>query len=409
MQTFSDAALPQALVHALAQMNFTTPTPIQAEAIPLALDGKDILGSAQTGTGKTGAFGIPLIARLLSDPTAGALVLTPTRELAVQVLDTLHKMLGARSGIHTALLIGGEPMPKQFRQLRMKPRLVVGTPGRINDHLERGSVSLAETRFLVLDETDRMLDMGFGIQLERIIKHIPSERQTLMFSATLPANIVKLADRYLSSPVRIAVGSTTTPTARIRQEIIHTAEGDKYGRLIGEIERREGSIIVFVKTKWGAEKLAEKLNRQDHSASAIHGDLRQTKRDQVIRNFRESRYRIMVATDIAARGLDIPHIAHVINYDLPQCPEDYIHRIGRTARAGAEGEAVNLITPQDGAKWRAIHRLMNPGSGGGESERGDAARGPRKPARRFGGGGKPQRPAAGHAPKVARGGARNSH
>ncbi len=401
MQNFSDAALPQALLQSLARMNFTTPTPIQCEAIPLALEGKDILGSAQTGTGKTGAFGIPLVARLLSQPTGTALVLTPTRELAVQVLDALRQMLGASSPIHTALLIGGEPMPKQFQQLRMKPRLVVGTPGRINDHLERGSLSLADTRFLVLDETDRMLDMGFGIQLDRIAKHIPTERQTLMFSATLPANIVKLADKYLSSPVRISVGSTTTPTAKIKQEIIHTAETEKYGRLVGELERREGSIIVFVKTKWGAEKLAEKLNRNDHSADAIHGDLRQNKREKVIQNFRDSRYRIMVATDIAARGLDIPHIAHVINYDLPQCPEDYIHRIGRTARAGAEGQAVNLITPQDGAKWRAIHRLMNPGSSP-ETDRSEGARSARKPAqRRYG---KPQgAPAtAGHAPRPAK-------
>ena len=401
MQNFSDAALPQALLQSLARMNFNTPTPIQSEAIPLALEGKDILGSAQTGTGKTGAFGIPLIARLLSQPTGSALVLTPTRELAVQVLDTLKQLLGARSPIHTALLIGGEPMPKQYQQLRMKPRLVVGTPGRINDHLERGSLSLADTRFLVLDETDRMLDMGFGIQLDRIAKHIPAERQTMMFSATLPHNIVKLADKYLSSPVRISVGSTTTPTAKIKQEIIHTAETEKYGRLVGELERREGSIIVFVKTKWGAEKLAEKLNRQDHSADAIHGDLRQNKRDKVIQNFRNSKYRIMVATDIAARGLDIPHIAHVINYDLPQCPEDYIHRIGRTARAGAEGEAVNLITPQDGAKWRAIHRLMNPGAAAPEGERGEGARSARKPSqRRYG---KPQGAAnQSHAPRPAK-------
>jgi superfamily II DNA/RNA helicase len=403
MQTFSDVALPQALLTALVRMNFTTPTPIQAEAIPVALAGKDILGSAQTGTGKTGAFGIPLVARLLSQPTGGALVLTPTRELAVQVLEMLKNLLGARSPINTALLIGGEPMPRQFQQLRAKPRLVVGTPGRINDHLERGSLSLADASFLVLDETDRMLDMGFGVQLERIAKHLPTERQTLMFSATLPANIVKLSNKYLSDPVRIAVGSTTAPTARIKQEIIHTPETEKYTRLIVELERREGSIIVFVKTKWGAEKLAEKLNRQDHRADAIHGDLRQNKREKVIENFRNSKYRIMVATDIAARGLDIPHIAHVINYDLPQCPEDYIHRIGRTARAGAEGEAVNLITPQDGAKWRAIHRLMHPGAPMENDRGGHGERGPRtgeKPERRrFGGkpkpAGAPQTPAAG--------------
>jgi ATP-dependent RNA helicase DeaD len=399
MQTFLDLALPAALLQSLERMKFTTPTPVQAEAIPLALAGKDILGSAQTGTGKTAAFGIPLIARLLANPLEGALVLTPTRELAVQVLGALREMLG-RSLVPSALLIGGEPMPKQFQQLRAKPRLIVGTPGRINDHLERGSLSLAHVRFLVLDETDRMLDMGFGVQLERINKHLTSERQTLMFSATLPHNIVKLSEKYLSDPVRVSMGATNVPTANIKQDVVHMAETEKYTHLLQELQQREGSIIVFVKTKWGAEKLAEKLNRQDHSANAIHGDLRQSQRDRVIQAFRNQKHRIMVATDIAARGLDIPHIAHVINYDLPQCPEDYIHRIGRTARAGAEGSAVNLITPQDRGKWRAICNLMNPGSGGAESSgdrREQQSRRPKRPFRPAG-----AKPQAASAPGYTR-------
>lgn len=361
MRDFTTLNLPKALVQSLARMNFTTPTEIQAQAIPLALEGKDILGSAQTGTGKTGAFGIPLIAKILSEPQSSALVLTPTRELALQVITTLEQMLGRNSFINTALLIGGDSMYKQLQQLKRKPRILVGTPGRINDHLERGSLNLDKTNFLVLDEMDRMLDIGFSVQLETILQYLPRVRQTLMFSATLPNNVVKLAEKYLQQPVRVAVGSTTTPIAKIKQELVHTSEADKYNKLVAQLNQREGSILVFVKTKWSAEKMAEKLRREQHSADAIHGDLRQSRRDAVIRAFRARKHRIMVATDIAARGLDIPHIEHVINYDLPQCPEDYIHRIGRTARAGAEGTAINLLTPQDGSKWKAIHRLINPG------------------------------------------------
>ncbi|NDF12164.1 MAG: DEAD/DEAH box helicase [Proteobacteria bacterium] len=341
-------------------MNFSTPTPIQAQAIPLALEGKDVLGSAQTGTGKTGAFGIPLVAKLLASPRGSAMVLTPTRELAVQVLEAITKMLGKPTSIKTALIIGGDSMPKQLQQLRMRPRVIVGTPGRINDHLARGTLMLHDTNYLVLDETDRMLDMGFGVQLEKIVKYLPKQRQTMMFSATLPHNIMKLAEKYLTNPTRIAVGSNNTPIANINQEVIHVSSAGKFDELLNQIEKREGSIIIFVKTKWGAEKMADKLRKQGHSADAIHGDLRQNQRDRVIQAFRGKKHRIMVATDIAARGLDIPHIEHVINYDLPQAPEDYIHRIGRTARAGAEGAAVNLVSGEDGLKWRAIQRLINP-------------------------------------------------
>lgn len=364
MENFTTLNLPQTLMQSLERMKFTTPTPIQAQAIPLALEGKDILGSAQTGTGKTAAFGIPMVARLLGSPRGSALVLLPTRELAVQVLDAIQQMLGGKgSAIKTALLIGGESMPKQIQQLRARPRVVVGTPGRINDHLGRGTLMLHDTNFLVLDETDRMLDMGFSIQLDKIAKFLTApQRQTLMFSATLPENIIKLSQKYLTNPVRISVGSTTTPLAKITQEIIHTTDAEKYDKLTAQLDARTGSIIIFVKTKHGADRLAAKLNRQKYSADAIHGDLRQSKRDRVISAFRNREHRIMVATDIAARGLDIPHIEHVINYDLPQCPEDYIHRIGRTARAGAEGASVCLITPADGIKWRAITRLMNPGA-----------------------------------------------
>lgn len=360
MENFLSLGLPQPLLQSLERMQLKIPTPIQAQAIPHALEGKDILGSAQTGTGKTAAFGIPLVTKLMLNQRGSALVMTPTRELALQVLKTLQSLVGNQSAIKTALLIGGESMPKQLQQLRMRPRIIVGTPGRINDHLTRGSLMLHDTQFLVLDETDRMLDMGFSQQIEKIVKFMPQNRQTLLFSATLPGNIIKMAERYQRNPVRVSVGSTSTPIAKIKQEILHVSEGDKYTQLLAQLNSREGSILLFVKTKWGAEKMAKKLRGANHSADAIHGDLRQNKRDRVIEAFRNRKHRIMVATDIAARGLDIPHIEHVINYDLPQCPEDYIHRIGRTARAGAEGSALCFISPSDKIKWRDIQRLINP-------------------------------------------------
>ena len=360
MENFYTFGLPETLVQSLDRLNFKTPTPIQVATIPIALNGKDILGSAQTGTGKTGAFGIPLIAKLLSDQKSSALVLAPTRELAAQVLSALQDLLGRNSPIKTTLLIGGDSMMKQMQQLRMRPRLFVGTPGRINDHLERGNLNFSQTSFLVLDETDRMLDMGFSIQIERIIKHLPKQRQTLLFSATLPKNIIKIADSYLNQPERISMGSTSVPAPKIKQDIVHLSEEEKYPQLLNQLQQRSGSIIIFVKTKFGAENMAKRLRGENHQTDAIHGDLRHSKRETVIRGFRNSKYRILVATDIAARGLDIPHIEHVINFDLPQCPEDYIHRIGRTARAGAEGEALCFVTPGDRMKWNAINRLINP-------------------------------------------------
>jgi ATP-dependent RNA helicase DeaD len=350
-QDFTGFGLPAKLLQALARMQFKTPTPIQKDAIPLALAGHDILGSAQTGTGKTGAFGIPLIAKLMEHPSAQALVMTPTRELAAQVMAAMQQMIPVPD-IKTALLIGGEAMPRQFRQLDRNPRLIVGTPGRITDHLMRGSLKLAQARFLVLDETDRMLDMGFGPQIDKIMEYMPGERQTLMFSATLPENIIRMSRKYLKEPKRISVGSTHTAHVNIKQELIKMGEGEKYQHLLQQLGQRTGSVIVF----------ADKLNKDQHKSDAIHGDLHQRRRDRVIQGFRDKRYRVLVATDVAARGLDIPHIEHVINYDLPQCPEDYIHRIGRTARAGAEGSAINFLTSADHNKWNAIYRLMNPGA-----------------------------------------------
>ncbi len=362
MQDFTTLNLPKALNDALQKMNFNTPTPIQAESIPHALEGKDILGSAQTGTGKTGAFGIPLVAHLLTN-RGTAIVMTPTRELAVQVMATMKQLIAFAPQIKTAVLIGGEPMPKQFNQLKMRPRLIVGTPGRINDHLDRGTLMLNEANFLVLDETDRMLDMGFGIQIDRVLKFMPQKRQTLMFSATLPRYIIKMSDQYMKDPVRVSAGTVSSPVTKIEQETVKINNSDKYAKLTEELASRSGSVIVFVKSKHGADKLAYRLSKDDHEADAIHGDLRQNKRDKVIKSFRDGKYRVLVATDIAARGLDIPHIEHVINFDLPQVAEDYIHRIGRTGRNGAEGKALNFVSSEDGAKWKAIQRLLNPNEG----------------------------------------------
>lgn len=359
--TFETLGLPASVLTAISRVGFKTPTPIQAAAIPLALAGRDVLGSAQTGTGKTAAFGIPMIAKLISSPHNTGLIMTPTRELAAQVLSTLHPLL-AGSQIRTALLIGGESMHRQLQQLKQRPRIIVGTPGRINDHLEQKTLNLSAAHFLVLDETDRMLDMGFGIQIDSILRHMPRQRQTLLFSATIPAAIEKLASRYQNNPERVSIGSTVTPIAAIKQEILHIKESEKYDQLIQQLYDRKGSILIFMKTKFSAKRMAEKLNKMDFKADAIHGNLNQNKRDRVIRAFREKQYRILVATDVAARGLDIPHIEHVINYDLPQCPEDYIHRIGRTARNGAEGNAIAFITPGEKRLWHAIHNLMNPGS-----------------------------------------------
>lgn len=361
MKNFNEAKIPPPLIHRLEQIGFTTPTSIQAQAIPPALQGSDILGSAQTGTGKTAAFGIPLVTHLLNNAQGSSLVLLPTRELALQVMKALEQFTD-KSKIYTALLIGGEDMRRQLNQLKAKPRLIVGTPGRVNDHLTRGTLKLGDTNFLVLDEVDRMLDMGFGMQLDAIAKYLTAKRQTLMFSATMPKNIQKLSVKYLNNPVRISVGSTHTPTENIKQEHVKLSDSEKYPRLLEEFDSRTGSIIVFIKTKYAADAMAKKLCKLGHKAGALHGDLRQKKRTQVTENFRKQNYRILVATDIAARGLDIPHIQHVINYDLPQCPEDYIHRIGRTARAGATGKAMNFLSPSEGGKWKAIQRLLNPGA-----------------------------------------------
>jgi len=360
METFTDLNLNQSLMQSITRMQFKIPTPIQAQAIPPALLGKDVLGTAQTGTGKTLCYGIACLNKLLTDKSSGALIICPTRELAVQVGEVLVGLIEPKMNINSATLIGGESMQKQLKQLRRRPRLIIGTPGRLNDHLQRKSLRLNETYFLVLDETDRMLDMGFTPQIEQILKYVPKRHQTLLFSATLPQNIIRIAERYLNEPARIRVGSTTTPITKIKQEVMQVSEGDKYNTLLDQLHIRKGSILLFVKTKRNADKMVERLRKDGHSCDCMHGNLRQSKRQRTLIAFRSEKIRILVSTELAARGLDVPSIQHVINFHLPQVPEDFIHRIGRTARAGAEGCALTFVTPNDRQMWNEIQRLINP-------------------------------------------------
>ena len=358
MKKFSDFNLTSPILAALKNLNLSEPTPIQSLAIPLALKGRDLLGTAQTGTGKTFAFGIPLVNHLALNKESGALILTPTRELALQVLTALKSLTSKGNLLEAALLIGGDPIQKQLKQLK-KARLVVGTPGRMKDHLKRKSLNLKQFDFLVLDETDRMLDMGFLEDIKAIIEKLPIH-QTSLFSATLPKNISDLAQKFLNKPERINAGKENSPIINIKQEVRNISQKEKFDQLKIELLERTGSIVLFVKTKRSADKIALQLRKDKLNAEAIHGDLRQIKREKVLMKFRKNQFQILVATDVAARGLDIPLIEHVINYDIPQNPEDYIHRIGRTARAGAKGSALTFLTPADKKNWYLIEKLLNP-------------------------------------------------
>ena len=351
MNVFS--TLPVFLQDALKRMLIVQPTPVQARALPPALAGKDVLGTAQTGTGKTLAFLLPLVVHLMAHPQQDGLILSPTRELAEQILRELEKLT---QDLPAALIIGGDNIHKQYAALRRKPRIIIATPGRLIDHMSRKSINLSRVRFWVLDETDRMLDMGFIDDMRRIAAQLPTPRQTLLFSATLPKEIVSLAREFLTDPVRVQIGGVTSAASQVLQEIVHVNVREKLPQLLHELNTRAGSILVFVKTKHGAERLAKELKRYGQKVNAIHGELRQNRRRQIMEFFRNGTVRVLVATDLAARGLDVPQIAHVINYDLPQSPEDYIHRIGRTGRAGSVGSAISFIS-DDGSKWQEICRV----------------------------------------------------
>ncbi len=358
MHSFSEYRLSDNLNKSLRDLRFNMPTEIQSKTIPLGIEGSDILASAETGSGKTASYLIPLINKISKEGKTSGLILTPTRELAQQVSEVCKSLLGYKSNINLALIVGGASMRNQLVQLKKRPKIIIGTPGRINDLLEKKSLILKYFNYFVLDEADRMLDMGFQDQVEKIIQYLPIKRQSLLFSATLPKEIIKLSSKYLKNPIRVNVKENKVIKTQIKQKVLNTKTEMKDDQLVDEISLRKGSILIFVRTKYSTEKLKKRLKKDTVKSLALHGDLRQNKRSRILKDFRDDKFRILIATDIASRGLDVPHIEHVINYDLPQVPEDFIHRIGRTARAGSVGEAVSFVTPNDKRMWKSIEKLM---------------------------------------------------
>lgn len=354
---FSALGLTHTLLSALSRANFTTPTPIQEKAIPLAVKGKDIIGIAQTGTGKTLAFGAPMIQRIENSHGGKGLVIVPTRELAIQVEATMQR-IGASFGLKTAVLIGGASMYHQKQMIQRAPHIVIATPGRLIDHLNQRSISLARVQVLVLDEADRMLDMGFAPQIKRILQAVPRERQTMLFSATMPLEISKIAAAYMQSPIRVEVAVQGTTAEYVAQEVF-VVQKDRKAELLNKLLREHsGIVLVFSRTKYGAAKLSRAIRAMGHSSAEIHSDRSLGQRREALQGFKTGKYRVLVATDIAARGIDVSDIELVVNFDLPQNAEDYVHRIGRTGRAGKKGKAVSFAMPDQKHDVRNIERLI---------------------------------------------------
>ncbi|MEK7541957.1 MAG: DEAD/DEAH box helicase [Patescibacteria group bacterium] len=344
------------LLDILDTSRFTTPTPIQEQAIPVAIEGKDVVGIAQTGTGKTLAFGIPMIQRI-GQTKAKGLVVLPTRELAHQV-DAALQRIGRALGLHTALLIGGAAMGPQMGALRQRPHIIIGTPGRIIDHLEQKTLSLKDASIVVLDEADRMLDMGFAPQIQKIFAALPAERQTMLFSATMPHEIMSLATRYMRLPIRVEVAPSGTPAEGVTQEIFIIPKQDKNRLLDKLLDDYRGSTLIFTRTKHAARRLARAIRGMGHSGAEIHSNRTLGQRREALQGFRSGKYRVLVATDIASRGIDVRGIELVVNYDLPASSDDYVHRIGRTGRAGAGGHAISFAAPTERHEVRSIERLI---------------------------------------------------
>ncbi|MFA6550949.1 MAG: DEAD/DEAH box helicase [Patescibacteria group bacterium] len=355
-QTFSGLGIAPKILDILDKLRFTEPTPIQYQSIPAALEGKDIIGVAQTGTGKTLAFGIPLIQRLAS-VKGNALIILPTRELAMQVDEALGKV-GKFFNLKAVVLIGGGNMGRQIRQLRQNPQIFIATPGRLIDHLQQKTISLEKVSILVLDEADRMLDMGFAPQLKKILQTVPRERQTMLFSATMPAEIIKIANSYMQLPVRVEVAPPGTTAANVTHEIFFVHKDSKTSLLKTILEERSGSTLIFIRTKHSAKKIATDIRSMGYTAAEIHSNRTLNQRLQSLAGFKSGLFRCLVATDIAARGLDVKNIEVVINYDLPEKPEDYVHRIGRTGRANHFGHAISFATPAQRRDIMAIERLI---------------------------------------------------
>lgn len=354
--SFHGLGIAPGLLEVLAKLRYTTPTPIQYQAIPPAMEGKDVVGVAQTGTGKTLAFGIPML-QLLAREKGNGLVLLPTRELALQVEEELHK-IGRSLGLKTAVLIGGMPMRPQLQALARNPHVVIATPGRLIDHLEQKTVKLDSVKILVLDEADRMLDMGFEPQLKRIFPHLPKTRQTMLFSATIPSEIMAIASQYMKLPVRIEVALSGTTAEKVSQEIFIVRREAKLRLLEKILQEYKGSTLVFTRTKFGAKKIARVVRDMGHRAAEIHGNRSLVQRRDALEGFKSGKYRVLIATDIASRGIDVRGIELVVNFDLPSKTEDYVHRIGRTGRAGAEGHAISFALPEEHQEIRSIERLI---------------------------------------------------
>ncbi len=355
---FTELTLSAALQNRLKSNGFETPTPIQEKAIPHGLAGKDIVATAQTGTGKTLAFMVPALERLIAAQSKKpqVLVLVPTRELAMQVHAVYEQLRGKLP--HAALVIGGLSEKAQIQSLRSGARLVVATPGRLEDFLKRKLVDLREIQILVLDEADRMLDMGFIPAIRRIIAATPAARQTLCFSATMPPAIAALVTDYMRQPVRVELGSVLKPAATVELHAFEVSQANKLDALRQLLYAEKGQTLVFAKTKRGTERLAKNLIRDGFNAGMIHGDRTQSQRTRALADFIDGTSQVLVATDVAARGLDVPEVAHVINYDLPQVPEDFIHRVGRTGRAGLKGRASTLVSAGEAIELRHIERAM---------------------------------------------------
>ena len=359
---FASLGLSQSLVRALSDVGYETPTPIQERTIPVLLSGADVIGQAQTGTGKTAAFALPILENLdLSSTAVQALILAPTRELAIQVSEAIHVYARHLGRVRVMPIYGGDPIGKQITRLRGGINIVVGTPGRVMDHLRRGTLDFASLKFIVLDEADEMLRMGFIEDIEWILSQAPETRQIALFSATMPREVRRIADRYLKNPQTIEIQQKTMTVPAIEQSVIHVSERQKLDVLTHLLESEAegtgadgGAILIFARTKIGAADLAEKIQARGYEAEAMHGDMSQAQRESVIRRMRAGGLEIVIATDVAARGLDVEHIGCVINYDIPGDPESYVHRIGRTGRAGRNGRAISFVTPRENRLLRAI-------------------------------------------------------
>ena len=352
---FTDFGLKASILADIAELGYERPTPIQARCIPQAIEGRDIIGLAQTGTGKTAAFGLPIIQRGAHRPEMTALVLAPTRELAQQIATALTG-LGKRSGLRVAIVVGGIPIEKDHKALRAWPNVLVATPGRLIDHIHQRTVSLSDIELVTVDEADRMYDMGFMPQIESIMECLPPKRQTLMFTATMPAQVERLVRRHMNDPVRIQVGLTAPPRSA-EQQLYHVQETEKSRLLLDLLGTSKGRVLVFVRTKRKVDRVARDVARR-HRVARIHGDREQSDREAALLGFRTGACRILIATDIAARGIDVADIEHVINYDFPRSAEDYIHRIGRTARVGAAGLATSFVTSVDRQCLAQVERLI---------------------------------------------------